>query len=102
MSETMWMVRAGEGGYLIDEFEKGYVAIGWNELGDLSAAKTLDQIRELYEQAYPSDRPVRKANTVAMIYRFRSLFEIDGKVATYDPSLLTVAQDDDLTELFCL
>ena len=34
---NVWMVRAGEGGYLIDEFERGYVGIGWDKLGDLSS-----------------------------------------------------------------
>ena len=32
----MWMVRAGQGAYLIDDFrKKNLVAIGWQELGDL-------------------------------------------------------------------
>jgi hypothetical protein len=55
MAETMWMVRAGEGGYLAEEFARGYVAIGWKELGDLNAVKTQDEIRALYEQTFPND-----------------------------------------------
>ena len=36
MAKNMWMVRAGEGAFLIDDFKrKNYVAIGWNELDDL-------------------------------------------------------------------
>ena len=37
MAESMWMVRAGRDGYLIDEFARGFIAIGWHELGDLSS-----------------------------------------------------------------
>ena len=29
MAEIKWLVRAGEDGYLIDEFARGFVAIGW-------------------------------------------------------------------------
>ncbi|MFN8342903.1 MAG: hypothetical protein U0V64_14670 [Cyclobacteriaceae bacterium] len=33
---NMWMVRAGEHGYLIEEFpQKNVVGLGWNDLGDL-------------------------------------------------------------------
>ena len=44
MNEAMWMVRAGEGAYLIEAFEKGYVAIGWNDIGDLSKIKDQKQM----------------------------------------------------------
>jgi restriction system protein len=38
---SMWMVRAGEGGYLADEFvERKLVAIGWNDVGDLRSYRT--------------------------------------------------------------
>jgi hypothetical protein len=31
---TMWMVRAGEGGWLFEEFERlSIVSIGWHEMG---------------------------------------------------------------------
>lgn len=34
--ENVWMVRAGEGGYLAEDFAKGFVAIGWSKLGDMT------------------------------------------------------------------
>lgn len=43
MAEIMWLVRAGEDGYLIDEFARGFVAIGWHKLGDLSEARDPDE-----------------------------------------------------------
>jgi restriction system protein len=41
-----WMVRAGEGGYLIEEFaDEGYVGIGWQDAGDFTNVQTLDEMR---------------------------------------------------------
>ncbi|MEH6577970.1 MAG: hypothetical protein V7731_12920 [Amphritea sp.] len=35
-----WMVRAGLGGRLAEEFrEQGCVVIGWNEIGDLTSTQ---------------------------------------------------------------
>ena len=40
-SQAMWMVRAGEGGLAIEAFRaESVVAIGWVDLGDLSALNT--------------------------------------------------------------
>ena len=85
MTETMWMVRAGEGGYLIEEFEKGYVAIGWRKLGDMTGVKSQDDIRAMYERAYPDSHPSKASNAVAMLYKFRFVFTVGEKVVTYNP-----------------
>ncbi len=85
MSETMWMVRAGEGAYLIDEFEKGYVAIGWNDIGDLSNVEDQEQIREIYQSVYPNEHSSKAANAVAMIYKFRVVLSEGTMVVTYNP-----------------
>ena len=59
MAETMWLVRAEEGGYLIDEFVTGgFITIGWYELGDLREVTSQEEISELYNRAYPDDSPV--------------------------------------------
>ncbi len=84
MPEIKWMVRAGEGSYLIDEFARGFIAIGWYELGDLSAVTSPDEIRERYDRAYPDERQGRAPHDVSMIYKFRSTLEADQKVVTYD------------------
>ena len=42
------MIRAGERGRFAEKFEKGFVAIGWHEIGDLSKTPTRDEIREKY------------------------------------------------------
>ena len=67
MAEIMWMVRAGEGSYLIDEFARGFVAIGWHKLGDLSEVISQEDIREQYNSEYPDEKPARAALAVSMI-----------------------------------
>lgn len=69
MAEIKWRVRAGQGGYLIEEFvDRGFIAIGWYELGDLRQVTSQEEISELYNRAYPDDSPGRVRNAVAMIY----------------------------------
>lgn len=82
----MWMVRAGEGGYIAKDLgQKAVIAIGWNELGDLSEARSKEQIRSLYVKAYPDEPLGRRANAVAVVHKFRSVLKVGEKVITYDP-----------------
>ena len=85
MAEIMWMVRAGKDGYLIEQFARGFVAIGWHELGDLGAVTSQEEIRERYNCAYPDESPGKAALAVSMIYKFRCKLKINQKVVTYDP-----------------
>jgi len=84
--KTMWMVRAGEGAYLFDEFQsKNIVAIGWNETGDLSKVETPEEIKKIVKEKYP-DYKLGKLNiTAGQISRFRFDFEKGDNVITYDP-----------------
>ncbi len=81
---TVWMVRAGEGSRLFDEFEKGYVAIGWNEMGDMSSTSDLESIRQRYIEGYPDVPTGALGNNVAMFHKFRSVMKVDDRVVTYD------------------
>jgi restriction system protein len=81
----MWMVR-NEGGALLEQFLKGAVAVGWHHLGDLTSATSRDEVRSLYESAYPDDSPGKTANAVGVLHKFRSAFKPDDKVVTYDPN----------------
>jgi restriction system protein len=83
---NVWMVRAGEGGYLIDKFARGYVGIGWNELGDLGSVSSQKDIYPLYAQAFPNEKPTKVSGAVAMVYKFRSSIKVGDKVITYDPT----------------
>ncbi len=82
----MWMVRAGEGAYLFDEFQsKNIVAIGWNKVGDLSKLSTSEEIKQIVKEKYP-DYKLGKLNISAgQISRFRFDFEKGDNVITYDP-----------------
>ncbi|WNS41513.1 hypothetical protein [Paenibacillus sp. MMS20-IR301] len=51
--KNMWLVRAGERAYLIDEFKgKQAVAIGWEKLGNINAVKTLQEMKKLLKVTY--------------------------------------------------
>jgi len=79
-----WLVRAGEGGRLFDEFAKGYVGVGYYEMGDMSNITSQEDMRTLFLKSYSDINPRAIGNQVAMIYKFRSVFAIGDKVVTYD------------------
>ena len=81
---TMWMVRAGRDGVLIDEFARGFIAIGWHELGDLSSISSKDELKEHYECTYPNENPNRVGSAVGVIYKFRYELEVGNRVITYN------------------
>ena len=85
-AKSMWMVRAGAGGYLFDEFKtKNVVAIGWNNLGDLSNGPSLERIKELYRKEYPDEKDGKVNASCGMIRRFRFDFNKGDYVVTYNP-----------------
>lgn len=85
MSKNVWMVRAGEDAYLVDDFEKGFVAIGWNDVGDLSKVKTLETIKGLYAEKRPNEKPGKVASAAGMLHKFSNVIKEDDFVITYDP-----------------
>lgn len=80
----VWMVRAGQGGYVAEDFAQGNIAIGWNKIGDLSRATTSEDIRSEYLRAYPEAKQGEIANVVAMIHKFRSIIRPGDPVITFD------------------
>lgn len=82
--ENVWMVRAGEGGYLIKDFAKGFVAVGWQEIDDLKRFEDYETIKQKFIEAYPEARPGEIASKVAMIYKFRTVMQVNDKVISYD------------------
>lgn len=80
---NFWMVRAGEGGYLFEEFERnGCVAIGWD--GDYTDDETIEDVRDKLRDQYGSNRP-GLANAAAMVFKFRRVMQPGDTVVTYDP-----------------
>ncbi|KAA1194602.1 restriction endonuclease [Pseudohalioglobus sediminis] len=80
------MVRAGEGGRLIEEFEKGFVAIGWSNLGDLSRLSTKENVAALIEKKYPEIKPSKKSKSIGVINKFLNVVGIGDIVVSYDTS----------------
>lgn len=87
VENRIWMVRSGSGSYLLDEFLKEeIVAIGWNDLGDLSNIKAYDELKELFKTIYPDDSQGRINQSCGQLWRFLREFNVGDKVVTYDTS----------------
>ena len=53
-TQTMLMVRAGEGANHIEDYlQKKIVAIGWKLVGNLSNTKSVEQVKEKLRTEYP-------------------------------------------------
>ena len=82
-----WMVRAGEGGYLANDFERaGCVAVGWRAMGSFAPYGTLDDMKRAVAAAYPEMPAPAQANSASMAYKFARLMTPGDAVVTYDPS----------------
>ena len=74
---NMWMVRAGPGSFLVEDFKKyNLVAIGWN-LGDLSD-KSAEDIYELFRKKY------RNTRSAMQVIKFVFDIKIGDFVVSYD------------------
>lgn len=84
---TMWMVRAGEGAYLIEEFlKKKIVAIGWDKVGDLTNIGDVEKIKEKLRAVYPHLKIGGINSSAGQLFRFRYEFAKGQSVITYNPS----------------
>lgn len=82
----MWCMKAGEGGKLIHLFkEKKIIALGFNEVGDISGANNIDDIKNLYRTAYPIKNEVAVGLNSSQIYNFLKNFKKGDYVVSYDP-----------------
>ncbi len=87
MGINMWMVRAGEDAYLIENFKNdNYVAIGW-EVGDISKVKSKEEVKVLVEQKCTYFSKKSQINNVAgQMNRFLFEFNKEDYVVSYDPT----------------
>ncbi len=80
----MWMVRAGENAFLIDDFkELNIVAIGW-EIGDLTG-KSSDEIKRIMAKKYPDANKTSLGINSAQVIKFVHDFKIGDWVISYNP-----------------
>lgn len=85
--QIIWMVRAGEDAYLIEDFlKKKVVAIGWDKVGDLSRVSDVDEIKRKLREVYPQQKVGQVNNFAGQLYRFRFEFAKGQSVITYDPN----------------
>ena len=81
----MWMVRAGEGGLLIDEFRaESWVGIGWAALGDMKRLRSRADFSEAVAQSYPSMKLGQRASSAGQSFRFVREIAVGDHVITYD------------------
>ncbi len=84
---TFWMVRAGEGGYMLNKFiENKIIAIGWKQIGDLTKVQDQNEIKELLRKSYPEYSQAQINNFAAQMFKFRFTIEIGQKILSYDAS----------------
>lgn len=81
------MVRAGRGGKFFEDFrEKGFVAIGWHEPGDVSNLQQRDAFVGAVRSAYPGWKEQALIVAAGQIYRFWREIREGDRVTTYDPA----------------
>src|SRR5215469_1123788 len=69
--KTFWGIHAGKTGDAESLFEKkNVVAIGWEQMGDLSGLKTREDFKKKYEQTYPGVKPGAIPVSAGQLYRF--------------------------------
>lgn len=85
MTESAWMVRAGNNNELVDHFaDNSYVAVGWPEIGDLSGQSSRDDIRHEYRDTYEKRKDGRVNTDSAQLYTFVNQIDDGDLVLTYD------------------
>ncbi len=85
MTEKMWMVRAGEGAFLIDRFKnEDRVVIGW-EIGDLTNVKNPEEIKQRLKNTFPENKDGQINIASSQISKFRFDFQKGDYVISYDP-----------------
>jgi len=80
----MWMVRAGENGFLIDRFEQeNVVVIGW-EIGDLTNIKDKKELENLIREKFPDKTNKQVIANLSVVGRFRFDLNIGDNVVSYN------------------
>jgi len=84
--KKMWMVRAGEGAKLIEEFAEGnLVAIGWHELGEIAPGTSREAVSRRVAERWPNASKFKVAASAGQIYRFLNEIEKGDGVVSYHP-----------------
>ncbi|MDQ3082935.1 MAG: hypothetical protein M3R07_12065 [Gemmatimonadota bacterium] len=84
--EVLWMVRAGEGGRVADDFRQQQVVALNCEGEHLTNAVGREQLRPIVERAYADRKRGFLPVALGSWHMFRSVMKIGDNVMTYDPA----------------
>ena len=72
----LWVVRGGKHGeYEEVALDNGLACLGFQEVPNLTKAKTRDAVLQLVQEAYPNDSPRRVSNFRAQVFAFAHLMD---------------------------
>ena len=78
---TLWVVRAGRyGEHESDALDRGVVAIGYGEMGDLAPFRDRKQLEKAYRKACPEFSDGRVTTRVAQLWAFSKRIEVGDHV----------------------
>ncbi len=81
----MWMVRAGGGGYLYEDFKiHNVVAVGWPDIGNLSNFNSYEDLKSALRNTYPDFSEGKLSSTAGQLNRFKNEFKNGDFVITYN------------------
>ena len=82
----LWFVRAGEGAAHVGDFlSSKLVAIGWSELGPISAEVSDDELGARFSAFYTDEKPGTRRAWQSVVRRFIRDINVGDGVMTYDP-----------------
>ncbi|HYE05721.1 MAG TPA: restriction endonuclease [Planctomycetota bacterium] len=78
---TLWLVRAGRAGereqYALDH---GLAVVGWDEMPDMAALKTKEEVASAYRKTHPESKPAKAANQIGQLIAFALRMQSDDVV----------------------
>lgn len=84
---AVWMVRAGKGGFLIEDFQKhNCIAANWSVYQDIASLDSRDDLRSLINTANPDARPGQIVSWTGQLANFLFEMKEENNVVTYDSS----------------
>lgn len=81
----MWMVRAGEGAFLIDRFKNENLIVVGTEIGDLNEVNNSDEIKKMLKDKFPEKKTGQINSWGSQISKFRFEFKKGDYVISYNP-----------------
>jgi len=88
-AKNMWMVRAGQGAFAVQDFRsRGVVAIGWSDGStDWTKFPDRDAIQQKIAEENPENSDTQNLVGARQIERFLRAFAVGDRVITYDPGI---------------